>query len=121
MPAPSRVGTFNVDPNIAKYTEDSDSDIENSAVPIAPTASKKRHPSAAAQRAAADSASGSDSEGSLQAGGHAPPADVSDADSDGSSEPAAILGSDAYSATRNDDATSSSASDDTRADSDSDW
>ena len=121
MPAPSRVGTFNVDPDIAKYTEDSDSDIENSAVPIAPTASlsNKRHPSAAAQRAAADSAS--DSEGSLQAGGHAPPADVSDADSDGSSEPAAILGSDAYSATRNDDATSSSASDDTRADSDSDW
>ena len=33
MPAPSRVGTFNVDPDIAKYTEDSDSDIENSAVP----------------------------------------------------------------------------------------
>ena len=117
MPAPSRVGTFNVDPNIAKYTEDSDSDIENLAVPIAPTASNKRHPSAAAQRAAADSAS--DSEGSLQAGGHAPPADVSDADSDGSSEPAASLGSDADSA--NDDATSSSASDDTRADSDSDW
>ena len=105
------------DPDISKYTEDSDSDIENSAVPIVPTATNKRPPSAAAQRAAADSAS--DSEGSLHAGGHAPPADVSDADSDGSSEPAASLGSDADSA--NDDATSSSASDDTRADSDSDW